>query len=97
MKWIIVFYQVIVGLPEGKIIFSGLDAGSKFIKTDKVLLDYYKTQENCERNLKKFQGNNKVIEVDSFYSKRVTLVTDKAPLINQKRMIVNAFQCLGIK
>ena len=97
MKWMIVFYQIIVGLPEGNIIFSGLDAGNNLIKTDQVLLDSYKSRENCENNLIKFQGDNNVLEVDSFYSKRVTLVTDKSPLINDKRIIVNAFQCLQIK
>ena len=31
MKWLIIFYQIIVALPEGEIVFSGLDLGSKFV------------------------------------------------------------------
>ena len=41
MKWIIVFYQIIVALPEGEIVFSGLNLGNKFVKTELNLSDSY--------------------------------------------------------
>ena len=97
MKWIIVFYQIIMVLPEGEIIFSGLDLGNKFIKTESILLDSYVSQIECEEKLVKFKGKNKISEVDTFYSKSAKIVTDYEPLINNKRIIVNAFQCLQIK
>ena len=97
MKWIIVFYQIIMALPEGEIIFSGLELGNKFIKTDLILSKSYVSQNECEKELVKFKGKNKVSEVDTFYSKRAKIVTDYEPLINSQRVVVNAFQCLKIK
>ena len=97
MKWIIVFYQIIVALPEGEIIFSGLDLGNKFIKTDSILSKSYVSQNECEKELVKFKGKNKISEVDTFYSKSAKIVTDYEPLINSQRVVVNAFQCLKIK
>ena len=97
MTWIIVFYQIIVALPEEEIIFSGLDLGNKFIKTESILLDSYVSQKACEKKLAKFKGKNKISEVDTFYSKNAKIVTDYEPLINNKRVVVNAFQCLQIK
>ena len=69
MKWIIVFYQIIMALPEGEIIFSGLDLGNKFIKTESILSESYVSQNECEKKLVKFKGKNKISEVDTFYSK----------------------------
>ena len=97
MKWIIVFYQIIMVLPEGEIIFSGLDLGNKFIKTESILLDSYVSQNECEKKLVEFKGKNKISEVDSFYSNSAKIVTDQQPLSNNQRVIVNAFQCLQIK
>ena len=97
MKWIIVFYQIIVALPEGEIIFSGLDLGNKFIKTESILSETYLSQNECEKKLLKFKGKNKISEVDTFYSKNAKIVTDYKPLIDTQRVIVNAFQCLQIK
>ena len=97
MKWIIVFYQIIMALPEGEIIFSGLELGNKFIKTDLILSKSYVSQNECEKELVKFKGKNKVSEVDTFYLKRAKIVTDYEPLINSQRVVVNAFQCLKIK
>lgn len=96
MKWIIVFYQVIVSLPEGNILFSGLENGHKSIKSEGILPKYYESNEDCEKKLIIFKGQNNLIEVDSFYKKRVKLVTDNFPLINEKRVVINAFQCLKI-
>ena len=70
MKWIIVFYQIIVALPEGEIIFSGLDLGNKFIKTESILSESYASQNECEKKLLTFKGKNKISEVDTFYSKK---------------------------
>ena len=97
MKWIIVFYQIIMVLPEGEIIFSGLDLGNKFIKTESNLSESYVSQNECEKKLIKYKGKNKISEVDTFYSKNAKIVTDYAPLINNQRVVVNAFQCLQIQ
>ena len=96
MKWIIVFYQVIVSLPEGEILFSGLQNGNESIKVESDFSDYYRTKDECEKKLINFKGQNKLLEVSSFYNKRVKLVTDNFPLINEKRVVINAFQCLKI-
>ena len=97
MKWIIVFYQIIMALPEGEITFSGLDLGNKFIKTELILSESYVSQNECEKNLVKFKGKNKISEVDTFYSKNAKIVTDHEPLIDNQRVIVNAFQCIKIE
>ena len=97
MKWIIVFYQIIMALPEGEIIFSGLDLGNKFIKTELTLSESYISQNECEKKLVNFKGKNKISEVGTFYSKNAKIVTDHQPLINNQRVVVNAFQCLQIK
>ena len=47
MKWIILFYQIIVALPEGEIVFSGLDLGSKFIKTELMNSDTFYSKNEC--------------------------------------------------
>ncbi len=97
MKWIIVFYQIIMAVPEGEITFSGLDLGKKFIKTETILSESYVSQNECEKKLEKFKGKNKISEVDTFYSKNAKIVTDYEPLINNQRVVVNAFQCLQIE
>ena len=96
MKWIIVFYQIIMSLPEGEIIFSGLDLGNKFIKTESILSESYVSQNECEKKLVLFKGKNKISEVDTFYSKSAKIVTDRKPLSDEKRVIVNAFQCMQV-
>ena len=96
MKWIIVFYQVIVSLPEGEILFSGLQNGNESIKVESVLSDYYETKDECEKKLIKFKGQNNLLEVSSFNNKRLKLAIDNFPLINEKRVVINAFQYLKI-
>ena len=51
---------------------------------------------NVKKKLIKFKGQNNLLEVSSFYNKRVKIVTDSFPIINEKRVVVNAFQCLKI-
>ncbi len=97
MKWIIIFYQIIVALPEGEIVFSGLNLGNKFVKTELNLLDTYESKDECEEKLALFKGKNKISEVDTFYSKSAKIVTDQEPLSDNKRVIVNAFQCMQVK
>ena len=94
MKWIIVFYQIIVALPEGEIVFSGLNLGNKFVKTELRLEYSYESKDECEKKLVLFKGKNKITSVDTFYSKSAKIVTDYEPLIDNKRVIVNAFQCM---
>ena len=96
MKWIIVFYQIIVALPEGEIVFSGLNLGNKFVKTELNLSDSYGSKNECEENLVLFKGKNKISTVDTFYSKSAKIVTDHEPLSDNNRVIVNAFQCMQV-
>ena len=49
MKWIIVFYQVFVTIPEGEIFFSGLENGKNFIKSDQFSSSYYSSKNDCEK------------------------------------------------
>ena len=94
MKWIIVFYQIIVALPEGEIVFSGLNLGNKFVKTELSLASSYESKDECEKKLVSFKGKNKISAVDTFYSKSAKIVTDHKPLIDNTRVVVNAFQCM---
>ena len=96
MKWIIVFYQIIVALPEGEIVFSGLNLGNKFVKTQLNLEYSYESKNECEKKLVLFKGKNKISTVDTFYSNSAKIVTDHEPLSNNKRVIINAFQCMQI-
>ena len=96
MKWIIVFFQVLVSTPDGEIIFSGLTTGKKMTKDIKTISDSYKTKTECELNLKELKGNKTLKEVDSFNGKKSYIITDLQPLANNERIVVNAFQCLRI-
>ena len=96
--WIIVFYQIAIAQPEGRIEFSGLEMVYKMVNnnTSDPPLKRYKDQISCEKDLKENKGNNEFLLVNSFYSKTFGIVTDKDPLNNSKRTIVNAFQCMKI-
>ncbi len=94
MKWIIIFYQIIVALPEGEIVFSGLDLGKKFIKAELMNSHSFYSKKECEQALVKFKGKNKIKKVDTFYAKTAKIVTDQEALSNSDRVIVNAFQCI---
>ena len=59
MYCIIVFYQVIVSLPEGEILFSGLQNGNESIKVDSVLSDYYRTKDEYEKKIDKIYKTKK--------------------------------------
>ena len=96
MKWIIVFYQIIVALPGGEIMFSGLNLGNKFVKTEINLEHSYKSKDECEKKLILFKGKNKISTVDTFYLRSAKIVTDHKPLSDNKRVIVNAFQCMQV-
>ena len=58
---------------------------------------YYSSKSDCEKKLTKLKGQNNILEVNSFYNKKAKIVTNKVPLINKKRIVVNAFQCLNIE
>ena len=96
MKWIIVFYQIIVALPEGEIVFSGLNLGNKSVKTELDFAYSYESKDECEKKLVLFKGKNKISTVDTFYLKSAKIVTDHEPLSDNKRVIVNAFQCMEV-
>ena len=96
MKWIIVFYQIWVSAPDGKIYFSGLTTGQKMTKEIESLSPSYNTKLDCERDLNQLKGNKNLKEVNSFNGEKSFIITDKQPLVNAKRIVVNAFQCLEI-
>ena len=48
------------------------------------------------KKLIKFKRQKNLLEVSSFNNKRLKLVTDNFPLINEKRVVINAFPCLKI-
>ena len=96
MKWIIVFYQIIVALPEGEIVFSGLNVGNKFVKTELDLEYSYESKDECEKKLVLFKGKNKISTVDTFYLKSAKIVTEHESLSDNRRVIVNAFQCMQV-
>ena len=50
-----------------------------------------------KKTLTKLKGQNNKLEVNSFYNKKAKIVTNKVPLINKKRIVVNAFQCLNVE
>ena len=96
MKWIIVFYQVLVSNPEGEIYFSGLTTGQKMTKEIETSPGYYSTKLECEKNLKRLKGNKSLKMIDSFNGEKSFIITNRKPLANKKRIVVNAFQCLEI-
>ena len=96
--WIIVFYQIVVAQPEGRIEFSGIEMAYKMVNnnTSDPLSKRYNDQISCEKDLKENKGNNEFLLVNSFHSKTFGIVTGKDLLNNSKRTIVNAFQCMKI-
>ena len=96
MKWIIVFYQVLVGALDGEIYFSGLTTGQKMTKELGSVPAYFKTKSECEKSLKQIKGNKNLKKINSFKGEKSLIITDHQPSVNGKRIIVNAFQCLGI-
>jgi len=51
---------------------------------------------NVKKKLIKFTRQKNLLKVSSFNNKRLKLVTDNFPLINEKRVVINAFQYLKI-
>ena len=51
---------------------------------------------DVKKKLIKFTRQKNLLEVSSFNNKRLKLVIDNFPLINKKRVLINAFQCLKI-
>ena len=51
---------------------------------------------NVKKKLIKFTRQKNLLEVSSFNNKRLKLVIDNYPLVNEKRVVINAFQCLEI-
>ena len=96
MKWIIVFFQVLVSAPNGEIIFSGLTVGRNMTEEIKTISDFYKTKIECEQKLKELKGNKNLKRFDSFNREKSYIITDYKPLANNERIVVNAFQCLEI-
>ena len=51
---------------------------------------------NVKKKLIKFTRQKNLLEVSSFNNKRLKLVIDNFPFTNEKRVVINAFQCLKI-
>ena len=96
MKWIIVFYQVLVSNPEGEIYFSGLMTAQKMTKEIETQPAFYRTKYECEKTLKRLKGNKSLKMIDSFNGEKSFIITNRKPLANKKRIVVNAFQCLEL-
>ena len=62
----------------------------------KTITDFYKTKIECEQKLKELKGNKNLKKVESFNRKKSYIITDYQPLVNNERIVVNAFQCLEI-
>ena len=98
-KWVIVFYQVVLGKEKDTIEFSGLKQVSKLPDTGvhaQISRTYHTDQKSCESVLKRYKGDNNVKMVPSFYSQSVYILTSDYLLSNESRVIVNAFQCMKI-
>ena len=96
MKWIIVFYQILVSAPDGEIYFSGLATGQKMTRELESMSHFYETKVECEKALNELKGNKNSKEVNSFNGEKSLIITDTQPLVNKERLVVNAFQCLEV-
>ena len=98
-KWVIVFYQVVLGKEKDTIEFSGLKHVSHLPNAgghSRISGTYHTDQKSCESVLKKYKGENKIKKVPSFYSQNVDILTSDYLLSNESRVIINAFQCVEI-
>ena len=98
-KWVIVFYQIVLGKEKDNIEFSGLKQVSQLPNTGghtRISRTYHTDQKSCESVLKRYKGENKVKKVPSFYSQNVYILTSDYMLSNESRVIINAFQCMEI-
>ena len=98
-KWVIVFYQVVLGKEKDTIEFSGLKQVSQLPDTGghaRISRTFHTDQKSCESVLKRYKGENKVKKVPSFYSQNVYILTSDYMLSNESRVIINAFQCIEI-
>ena len=96
MKWIIVFFQVLASTSDGEIIFSGLTTAKQMTNEIKMISYSYNTKVKCEQNLRELNGNKNLKRFDSFNLEKSYIITDYKPLANNERIVVIAFQCLGI-
>ncbi len=96
MKWIIVFFQVLVSTLDGEIIFSGLTTAKQMTNEIKMISNAYNTKIEYKRNLRELKGNKNLKRVGSRNLEKSYIITDYKPLANNERIVVNAFQCLGI-
>ena len=90
------FYQVLVSNLEGAIYFSSLTTGQKMTQEIETQPAFYRTKFECENTLKRLKGNKSLKIIDSFNGEKSFIITNRKPLANKKRIVVNAFQCLEI-
>ena len=97
-RWVIVFYQIVVGKKEAAIEFSGLKQVTQIPLegSSEISRIYHTDKKSCETYLKSFKGKNTIEEVHSFDSKSTYILTSDYLLSNESRIIINAFQCMEI-
>ena len=96
MKWIIIFYKVLVSNRAGEIYFSGLTTGQKMSQEIETQPTFYRTKFECENTLKRLKGNKSLKMIDPFNGERSFIITNRKTLANKKRIVVNAFQSLKL-
>lgn len=96
MYCIIVFTKLLVPFLERKYFFQDFKIGINQYKLEVFFLIIIELNMNVKKKLIKFTRQKKLLEVSSFNNKRFKLVIDNFPLINEKRVVINAFQCLKI-
>ena len=66
---------------------------TKEIKTQPA---FNRTKFECDKILKRLKGNKSLKMIVSFNGEKSFIITNRKPLANKKRIVVNAFQCLEI-
>ena len=64
MKWIIIFYKVLVSNRAGETYFSGLTTGQKMTQEIETQPAFYRTKFECEKTLKRLNGNKSLKIID---------------------------------
>ena len=71
-------------------------SGPKYDQGDKNDIGILQNENRVRAKLKELKGNKNLNKVDSFNGEKSYIITDYQPLVNNERIVVNAFQCLEI-
>ena len=96
IECITVFTKLLVPFLERKYFFQDFKIGINQYKLEVFFLIFIERNMDVKKKLIKFTRQKNLLEVSSFNNKRLKLVIDNFPLINEKRVVINAFQCLKI-